>query len=264
MNISLLVGTVVGFGLVVFGIGFGSIGNFIDVSSIIIVVGCTLATMIAATPLSQLTNVPKYFGVMLTRGSRYNPAEFIDQIVECAKVARTNGLLALEEYANNQEDPFFRESLLLIVDAIDADKIRERLQTEIDNLDSRHAAGIAFFQKGAAFAPAMGMVGTLIGLINMLKSMDFDSGGGAAALAQNMSVALITTLYGSVLANMVFTPMANQLQEIHSSEVLCKEIIIEGILAVQAGENPKFIREKLLSFLSDKDKEALAEDSGGA
>ena len=264
MNITLLAGMIIAFVLVFYGVisGGGSMAWFVDIPSVIIVIGGTLATIIATTPLSQLKGMPKYMAIALFKGNRYKPAEIIDQITECGKVARSSGLLALEEHANNQEDPFFKEALLLIVDAIDADKIRERLTSELDNLDARHGQGIGLFERGAALAPAMGMIGTLIGLVNMLNQMDFDSSGGAAALASSMAVALITTFYGSVLANVLFTPFANQLKEIHSAEMLCKEIIIEGILAVQAGENPKFIREKLLSFLSDKQKEALAEGGG--
>lgn len=261
MNITLLAGIVAAFGFVFYGIisGSGEMGWFIDPASILIVIGGTFASLIATTPLSQLKNLPKVFMIALLKSNRFKPEEMIDQITEFGKVARSSGLLALEEHANNQDDPFFKEALLLIVDAIDADKIRERLTAELDNLDARHSQGIGIFERGAALAPAMGMIGTLIGLVNMLNQMDFDSSGGAASLASSMAIALITTFYGSVLANIVFTPIANQLKEIHASEMLCKEIIIEGILAVQAGENPKFIREKLLSFLSDKDKDRLAE-----
>jgi chemotaxis protein MotA len=264
MNITLLVGMIAAFGLVVFGIfsGGGDMMWFVDVPSIIIVLGGTFAALIATTPISQLKNVPKYIIIALLKGNRYKPAEIIDQISEYGMVARSSGLLALEEHANNQEDPFFQEALLLIVDAIDADKIRERLTIELDNLEARHLQGAAFFERGAALGPAMGMLGTLIGLVNMLNQMDFDSGEGAAKLAASMGVALITTFYGSLLANVLFTPIANQLKEIHSSEMLCKEIIIEGILSIQAGENPKFIKEKLLSFLSDREKDSLT-DSGG-
>lgn len=259
MNITLLVGTILAFGMIVFGIGLDSIGNFIDPQSIIITVGGTIAVMIAATPLSQLKDIPKHILIAFLKGGKFKPADIIDELVECSKVARTSGLLALEERANNQEDEFFKEGLLLIVDAIDADKIKERLNSEIENLDTRHAASAAIYERGAAFGPAMGMIGTLIGLINMLKSMDFQDSDGASVLAQSMSVALVTTFYGSILANVVFTPLATQLKIINDSEILCKEIIIEGLLAIQAGENPKFIREKLLSFLSDKEKQKLSE-----
>ena len=262
MNITLLVGILSAFGLVVYGIlsGGGEMMWFVDVASIVIVIGGTLATIIATTPLAQLKSLPKLMAIAFFKGNRYKPAEIIDKIAECGATARTSGLLALEEQANNEEDAFFKEALLLIVDAIDADKIRERLTIELDNLDARHGQGIGIFERGAALAPAMGMVGTLIGLVNMLNQMDFDSSGGAAALATSMAVALITTFYGSLLANVLFTPIANQLKEINGYELLCKEIIIEGILAIQAGEHPKFLKEKLLSFLSDKDKERLGGD----
>ncbi len=261
LNITLLAGFVVAVGTVVFGIGFADLGNFWDPNSVIIVVGGTLAVMVASTPLSDLKNMPKHFIIALMKTNKFRPDDIIDEIVECSKIARTSGLLALEERANQQEDEFFKEGLLLIVDAIDATKIQERLESEISKLDSRHAASIAIYERGAAFGPAFGMIGTLIGLINMLKAMDFEASGGASDLSQAMSVALVTTFYGSLLANVLFTPIASQLTKLNENEILCKEIIIEGLLAIQAGENPKFIREKLLSFLSEKDKMRLSEEA---
>jgi chemotaxis protein MotA len=147
MNITLIVGMIAAFGLVVFGIfsGGGDMMWFVDIPSIIIVLGGTFAAMIATTPLSQLKNMPKYLIIALLKGNRYKPAEIIDQISEYGMVARSSGLLALEEHANNKEDPFFQEALLLIVDAIDADKIKERLTIELDNLETRHGQGISFF-----------------------------------------------------------------------------------------------------------------------
>lgn len=261
MNIPILVGIVGCCGVIVYGIlGSGDMNSFIDVPSVFIVLGGTLFGMIAGTPLGDLKNMPKHMKIALFGANTFKPAEIVDQIVECAKVARQSGLLALEEYANNQEDAFFKEALLLIVDAVDADKIRERLNAELDALDQRHTAGKAVYDRGVALGPAMGMLGTLIGLINMLAGMDFDSEGGAQTLATNMGVALITTFYGSFLSNVLFMPISSQLAAVNDQEMMCKQMIIEGILSVQAGENPKFIREKLVSFLSEKEREALGDE----
>ncbi|MGP1441518.1 MAG: motility protein A [Anaerovoracaceae bacterium] len=261
MNLTLLIGLVGCLGMNAYGIlSSGDLGNFIDMSSIYIVLGGTLFGIIGGTPLADIKNIPKHLKIALFGSSRFKPAEIVEQIVECAKIARQSGLLALEEYANNQEDAFFKEALLLIVDAIDADKIRERLTSELDMLDARHSAGKAVYDRGVALGPAMGMLGTLIGLINMLAAMDFDAEGGAQTLAKNMGIALITTFYGSILANILFMPISSQLAAANDKEMLCKQMIIEGILAVQAGENPKFIKEKLLSFLSEKEREQLEDD----
>lgn len=259
-----IIGIVAAFVLVAFGImvdlkdGFsfnpGALINFVDVQSVIIVLGGTFAALIASFPLSTLKGIPGHMKTMIS-GSKHNPNEYIEQIVECAEIARKNGLLALEEHANSMEDAFMKDSLLLIVDAIDADKVRTMLEGDLGYMSARHEQAISFYEKGSALAPAFGMVGTLIGLINMLAGLDLNSADGTANLTSGMAVALITTFYGSLLANAVFMPVASKLQVANEAEILCKEIVIEGILSIQSGENPKFIREKLVSFLSEREKE---------
>ena len=224
----------------------GNLWNFFDAASIFIVIGCTLAVVIACFPASTLASIPKHFAVMLN-ANKFNPMTYIDQLVDLAQTARKNGLLALEGKANEQEDPFFKQAIMLIVDANDPDKVRAILENDIECMSARHEDGAALYDKASSVAPAFGMVGTLVGLINMLAKMDVSSGG--SNLGQDMGTALITTLYGCILAHMIFGPIANNLRTRDSEEVLCKQIIVEGIMSIQSGENPKFLREKLLTYI---------------
>ena len=230
--------------------------NFFDAASIFIVIGCTLAIVVASFPPKTLASIPKHFGIMLN-ANRFQPMGIIDQLVDLAQTARKNGLLALEGKANEQEDPFFKQAIMLIVDANDPDKVRAILENDIECMSARHEDSAALYDKASAVAPAFGMVGTLVGLINMLRTMDPTSGGGD--LGGSMSTALVTTLYGCILAHMIFGPIANNLRIRDSEEVLCKQIIVEGIMSIQSGENPKALREKLLTYISQKDR-----DEGGS
>ena len=234
--------------------------NFFDAASIFIVIGCTFAIVVASFPGKTLGSIPKHFGVILN-ANKFKPLDIIDQLVELAQTARKNGLLALEGKANEQEDPFFKQAIMLIVDANDPDKVRAILENDIECMSARHEDAAALYDKASAVAPAFGMVGTLVGLINMLKTMDPTTGGGD--LGKDMSTALVTTLYGCILAHMIFGPIANNLRIRDSEEVLCKEIIVEGIMSIQSGENPKALREKLLTYISQRDRDAEPKASGG-
>lgn len=263
MDISLIIGWVMGFGLIIYGIGIQKIGNFIDIPSVIIVVGGTLAALIASYPFKVLAQVPKHIGIMLS-SQKYNAEKVIDTLVEMAKTARKKGLLVLEEQANGIKDPFLKQSIMLIVDAMDAEKIREMLESEVSAMSERHDQDVSMYEKGTSVAPAFGMIGTLVGLVNMLKSMNMD-GGGASSLGADMSVALITTFYGCVVAHLLFGPMAKKLRVRNDEELLYKQIIIEGVLSIQAGDNPKYLEEKLLSYLSQgQQNKIMKKRSGGA
>ncbi|MDE7171280.1 MAG: MotA/TolQ/ExbB proton channel family protein [Oscillospiraceae bacterium] len=237
----------------------GNLWNFFDAASIFIVIGCTFAIVVASFPASTLSSIPKHFGVMLNAG-KFNPMTYIDQLVDLAQTARKNGLLALEGKANEQEDPFFKQAIMLIVDANDPDKVRAILENDIDCMSARHEDAAALYDKASSVAPAFGMVGTLVGLINMLASMDPTSGGGD--LGKDMGTALITTLYGCILAHMIFGPIANNLRIRDGEEVLCKQIIVEGIMSIQSGENPKALREKLLTYIPQGQREAASSSAG--
>lgn len=255
MDITTLLGIVLAMVLVVNGIGLDKIGNFIDMPSVLIVVGGTLAAIIASYPFSILLDIPKHF-LILFRGKKYNIPALVEQLVDLAMVARQNGLLALEEKAADIKDPFFKQSVLMIVDANDPDKVRVVLEKELENMMVRHDQAAGLYEKGSAYAPALGMVGTLVGLINMLKGLNLD-GGGASNLGQDMSVALITTFYGSLLSNVFFHPIAKKLRIRNDEEELYCSTIIEGIIAIQAGENPKYLREHLLASIKQSAQKKL-------
>ena len=267
MNITYIIGTVGAFLVMIFGmifdlkgdqmINFAKIGNFWDPSSVFIVIGCTVFILVASFPPSALKDIPKHFKVAMNT-KKYDPMSVIEQLVELAQVARKNGLLALEEKGNQQEDPFFKQCIMLIVDNNDADQAKEIMMNDIEQSSARHEDAAGMYDKASSVAPAFGMVGTLVGLINMLKGMNLD-GDGASNIGTAMGTALITTLYGCVLAHMIFGPIATQLRQRDEEETLCKLIIVEGIMSIQSGANPKFLREKLLTFLGQKQR---SEDGG--
>ncbi len=275
MNIIYIVGIAIAvffmlFGIVVsidissgFEIGFdvGRLINFFDPSSILIVIGGTLAVVVACYPKLALS-FPKHFSIML-KSKSHDPAQYVDQLTELAQIARKNGLLSLEEKANEQTDPFFKQAIMLIVDATDPDRVRKIMENDMEQTTERHQRVIAMYEKGSAAAPAFGMIGTLIGLINMLKNL---SGADMSSLGPDMSTAMITTLYGSAVAHIVFSPIATNLAARDEEELLCRQIIVEGIVAIQGGENPKFLRESLYIFMNQKLREAgmaAVPDSGG-
>ena len=258
MNITYIIGFLGAIAVMIVGMMFeGSAINpvqvtrFFDPASIFITIGCTVFTIIASFPAGTLKHIPKHFKVLMNT-KKYNPMSYIDQLVELAQVARKDGLLALEEYGNKQEDPFFKQCIMLVVDNNDPDKVREIMTNEIEQTSARHEAVAAMYDRGSSVSPAFGMVGTLVGLINMLKNMNLEDGSGN--LGNDMGVALITTLYGCILAHVVFSPIANNLRTRDEEEVICKQIIVEGIMSIQAGANPKFIKEKLLTFMAEKQR----------
>ena len=261
MDLTSIIGVVLGIALIVNGITIGKLGNFWDVGSALIVLGGTIAAVIASFPARVLLQVPKTLKFLVGKNP-YNTQECIDTLVEFAQIARKSGLLALEEKANQLKDPFFKQSVLSVVDAMEASKLRSMLNNELDYMAERHEEVAGVYDRAAALAPAFGMVGTLVGLINMLKSMDL-SGDGASSLGQDMSVALITTFYGSLLANLFFSPIAKKLRVRNDEEYLYKQIIVEGVISIQEGDNPKFLREKLTSFLSKSQTAKKGKKAGG-
>ena len=225
-----------------------NMGSFIDVPSIAITIGGCFAALMIAFPLNIYAKLPVWMKICFVP-TVYDPQIYIAQIVEFAKEARIKGLLSLEDKLSEAQDPFLKSSLMLVVDSVEPEKVHNLLQAELDKLSERHAVARNFMDMGGAFAPGFGMIGTLIGLINMLKDMNDPSSIGPA-----MSVALLTTLYGSMMANLLFSPMSTKLGIRHDQEYLCRELICEGVEAIQAGENPKFIEEKLNLLIIQKKK----------
>ncbi len=266
MNITYLIGLLLAIVLIVWGMAgmpkflIKQLGNFLDGPSVAITIGCTVAVVIASFSGKMLASIPKHFATIMNT-KKFDPATYIDQLTELAQKARKDGLLSLEEMAKEQKDPFFQQAIMLIVDANDPDRVRSILENDIEQMSSRHGSAIAMYEKASSVAPAFGMVGTLVGLVNMLKNMTFE-GDGASTLGSDMGTALITTLYGCLLAHMLFGPIASHLSARDEEEVLCKQIIVEGITGIQSGENPKMLRERLLTFVDQKQRDKAGEGGG--
>lgn len=246
VDISTVIGLISGIVFVVVSIfwGGGNIGGFIDPASIFIVFGGVSASMLISYPMPKLLEGLRTAKHTFTK-KEIDPAEVITKINDLALAARKEGLLALEEIAQNMDDAFLQKGILLIVDGTDAELLRSILETEIAFVETRHKDNQKVWDSIAELGPAWGMIGTLIGLIIMLDQLSDPS-----TLGPKMAVALVTTFYGSMMANFVATPISNKLKLNSDDEILHKQVMVEGLLSIQAGENPRVIEEKLKAFLS--------------
>ncbi len=248
--------------LVIYGIvtgdkGVAAIWDFLDPPSVYITFGGAFSSvLIMSESFKEYWNNLKSFRLIL-KVVPSNEEETIRTIISLSNVARKEGLLALEEAASEIDDDFLKKGVLLIVDGTDPELVRSIMETELNYIEERHFKVISFWEKLAAMGPAWGMIGTLIGLINMLQALD-DPG----AIGPNMAIALITTLYGTILANWIATPVATKLRSNNTKEIMIKEVMVEGLLSIQAGENPRVIEEKLKSFLSPTRREAMELEGG--
>ncbi len=252
MDITTIIGVFSAFGLVIIAMASGGgLSWFLDFPSALIVFGGVFGAVFIYYPLSDVFGVIKAVKHVFLK-KKNGTVDVIKLLVEMAKVARKDGFLALERMAEQIDDPFFVKAAHLLVDGIDPEDLANILDTELDYLQERHRLGAEIFTTMGNVAPAMGMTGTLIGLVQMLMQMNNPSTIGPA-----MSVALVTTFYGVILANLVFHPIAGKLRRLSTQELLEKQLIISGILSVQAGENPRIIEKKLHSFISPRERESL-------
>lgn len=229
----------------------------LDAPSILIVVGGSFAATLIGHPLPKMIAALKSISKVL-KPSTVDPSKAIKDIISLANLARKEGLLALEEAVQEVEDDFLKKGVMLIVDGTDPELVRGILETELSYQESRHTESRDVWNYLASMAPAWGMIGTLIGLVMMLQDLsDPDS------IGPNMSVALLTTFYGSLVANYLCTPVANKMKLFSQEELLMKEVLIEGMLSIQAGENPRIIEEKLKAFLSPDMRNSLGTEDGG-
>lgn len=244
MDLATLIGIVLGFSLVIISILMGSgLGLFINIPSAMIVFGGTMAATMIRHPLNEVIGMMKVVKhAFFTKV--WSPEKIIERFLDFADKARKEGILALEADLPSVDDPFFAKGLQLAIDGMEPDAIREILETEIEYLQERHQSGAEILDTMGTFFPAMGMIGTLIGLIQMLQTMNDPSTIGPA-----MAVALITTFYGAIGANLVCLPMAGKLRARSKEETLVKEMIIVGIIGLANGENPRILEQKLHSFL---------------
>lgn len=245
MDLATLLGIIIGTVLLVVSIAIeGDISLYWSLSSILIVFGGTFAATMINFSMSQVLSVLPLLRVAFSQ-QKTNSIGVIDTLVEFAETSRREGLLALEEKAMALNEPFLEKGIQLVVDGTDAELVRNILEIELAFLEERHRLGQRIFEQMGALSPAFGMIGTLIGLIAMLGDLD-----DADQIGMGMAVALITTLYGAVAANLIFIPVAGKLRLKSEEEILIKQVMIEGILSIQAGENPRIVEEKLKSFLS--------------
>ena len=262
MDFTSIIGMVAAFGLMIYGMVNGHdfsviVDNFVDIPSVYIVFGGVLGCAFAGNSLKGFLSGLKSISLIF-KNPKSDEAGTIKSIIELSNLARREGLLALEESANNLEDEFMKKGILLIVDGTDPELVRGILETELVSIEGRHKDKIGFWETLGSMGPAWGMIGTLVGLVIMLQHMTDPS-----SLGPSMATALITTFYGSLLANWICGPVGNKLKSKNAAEIQAKEIMIEGLLSIQAGENPRVIEEKLKSFMSPKDRPTATEEGAG-
>lgn len=246
------IGLVAGIGVVIFGMFYGNtegLGIFYDLASIAITGGGSFFAVLMTLSMDEVKNLGKVT-VQAFKESKTSGIEVISQFSSLSKRARREGLLSLEDEISNLEDEYLKKGLQMVVDGIEPETIKEILELEISQMEARHAAGAGIYQTWGAFAPAFGMLGTLIGLIQMLSGLDDPS-----TIASGMGAALITTFYGSLLSNLVCLPISTKLSKKNAKEVQFREMMLEGVLAIQSGVNPRIVEEKLITYLEPKERE---------
>lgn len=252
MDIASVIGLLLGGSLLIIAIAIApgaSFGAFIDYPSVMVVIGGSVASILICFPLKSVLNTARVIrNVFFNRQEDFR--ELIDQLVSLAETARRDGLLALEGRIEELTNPFIILGIQMAVDGTRPEVIEDILRTELSAVATRHRNGKNVLDQLGRFAPAFGMIGTLMGLIIMLGNMS-----DPQAIGPGMAVALITTLYGAVVANLVVLPMAEKLGHINKHEVLVMEIVVRGIMGIQAGENPRVIEQKLSTFVPPKHRQ---------
>ncbi|MDQ6996888.1 MAG: motility protein A [Mariprofundus sp.] len=249
MDIATIIGIVVAFGLVIFAIGDG-LPSFIDPPSLMIVIGGTFGVLLVGYPLSKCLSV---IGVVM-KTFMYKVdvgADVIAKLVELAQTVRKDGILALESEVGSIENEFMSKGLQMAIDGQEPAAIEDILYMEMDKVAERHTVGADMFTSLGTYAPSMGMIGTLVGLVLMLQNMSDPS-----SIGPSMSIALLTTFYGALLANILFLPMSGKLKTRSKEELLIHEIILVGIQSLVAGENPRVMEQKLLGYLPPKERKS--------
>ena len=255
MDIATLGGLIAGFVLVLFGTIYTGLSPFdiFNIPSLFITFGGGLSAAIISSPLEALFNFFRYSRFAFS-APQADLGALITTLVNFSEYARREGLLSLEDHMANLDEPFLRNGIQLVVDGSDPELVRGILETEMSNMQQRHFIGIRFWSNLGSYLPAFGMVGTLIGLIQMLKNL---GSGDPAAIGTGMAAALITTLYGTLGANLIALPIQTKLQLRDQEEALVKSIMIEGILSIQSGDNPRIVKDRLYSFIPPEKRRAI-------
>ncbi len=249
MDLGTVIGMVLILGLLFSSMAMGvGIGAYVDVPSALIVIGGSIGALLISFKMETMKQFTKIFMIAI-KPPQEDKAELIKKLVEFATSARRDGILSLEAAANSEENEFLKKGLSMAVDGNEPDAIRELLEIETDQTSTRHKVHASVFDQWAGLAGAMGMIGTLIGLVAMLLNM-----ADPSAIGPSMAVALLTTMYGAMIGNIFGTPVANILNIRNDEETLVKEMILEGIMSIQAGDNPRTLEGKLLSFLPPNER----------
>jgi len=246
MDIASVIGNIIAVMAIVIGTFSAGItaGQIIDLASVLITLGGAAGTVTISNPLPLTLNIPTVYRKIF-EVPQFDVKAKIIQIVSFSEKARRDGLLALEDDMEQLDDPFMKKALQLVVDGTDPEIVRNVMEIDLEAMETRHGRNRSWFDSMSTLAPGFGMLGTLIGLVGMLANL----GGDATAIGRGMAAALITTFYGSLIQNMVTVPTANKLKLRTDEEVLVKQIMIEGTLSIQAGDNPRIVQEKLASYL---------------
>jgi len=251
MDLGLLLGLVGTWVIVVWALlSSGEVQAFVNVPSVILVCGASVTIVFFSYPMS---NVKKLFAV-IKRAVFCKPQsvqKLIEDMVSYAEIARRDGILSLENATKDIEDPFIVRGIQMAVDGTDPELIEAIMSSDLENLMDRHDAGKGLFEAVGKYAPAYGMIGTLVGLVVMLKNMDDPS-----KIGPGMAVALLTTLYGALIANAFALPLADRLGRRSGEEVMIKTLIIKGVMAIQSGDNPRTVEQKLRTFLPPAERPA--------
>jgi len=232
----------------------GDIMMFVDLPSFFTTIGGTITAMLVAYPLARLKEIPTVLKHAI-RTSEERSGEMINMLVTFSEKARREGLLALEDDIDEVDDTFLKKGVQLVVDGTDPELVKSIMLTDLDKIEIRHAVGKDYFDMLGYLAPAFGMIGTLMGLIMMLANLT-----DKASIGSGMAIALVTTLYGAVFANLIFIPVSKKLDIRNNEEILLKEIMLEGTLSIQSGDNPRIVKDKLTSFLAPSVRERIADE----
>lgn len=245
MDISSILGLIIALVGLIGGIYLegGHLGAYVAISAAFIVFGGTAGAVILSFPMKDIAQVPKLFKIAFVE-AKYDLSGVITILVSFAEKARREGLLSLEAELAAVEDVFLKQGIQLVVDGTDPSLVRSILETQIAFLEERHKVGAKIFEAAGGYAPTMGIIGTVLGLVEVLGNME-----DPEALAGKIALAFLATLYGVGSANVFWLPLANKLKMKNSEEALAKEVMLEGILSIQAGDNPRIVEEKLRAFL---------------
>jgi chemotaxis protein MotA len=256
VDLTTLLGIVLGIAALLIGYSWdgGHIGALFIPSAMLIVFGGTFGAVAASFPGAVLKAIPEALSLAFKQSKR-NSNETISEIVDMATVARREGVLALEQRAQEHANPFLKDGLMMVVDGTDPELTRQILELEMDSVE-HHVDGLAkVFDSAGAYAPTMGIIGTVMGLIHVLGNLSDPSSLGPA-----IAVAFTATLYGVMSANLIYLPIGNKIKIRGKDQVAEMELMLEGILALQAGENPQLIKKKLTSFVHEKVEKAKPEE----